>query len=68
VVFLSAELEILEFPRKAVVETKDCPITLFVMDATHEIENALSFLWDPQLLCLFKNCASFCGNSSWIRY
>jgi hypothetical protein len=50
VVFLSAELEILEFPRKAVVETKDCPITLFVMDATHEIENALSFLWDPQLL------------------
>ena len=29
---------ILEFPQKAVVEAEGCPITLFEMDATHELD------------------------------
>lgn len=28
----------LEFPQKAVVEAEGCPITLFEMDATHELD------------------------------
>ena len=29
----------LEFPQKAVVEAEGCPITLFEMDATHELDH-----------------------------
>ena len=31
-------MRLLEFPQKAVVEAEGCPITLFEMDATHELD------------------------------